>query len=448
VLGWARVAGFVKRLRDVHPFHFVFALVYGVLGAALPSLETQSSCLPVKVTRQALHKRFTKAAAAFMEVCLAAVMRRAVAIQTGKLQTELLKPFSRVKVLDSSSWDLPDGQRKLFPGSGGDASAANCKLLLCYDYKSGLLDSVQLMPGSHPDTKYAVNVPKHVEAGELILTDLGFVKIRALSEIDEKKAYFICRFLSSVSTWAGPEDKEALDRLDLLGLLRNSCETAIEKEVVLGCPRRDQVRCRLVAFRVPEEVANRRRQRMREAAARQRRSLKKETLELCDWSIFLTNACAELVPAALIRTLYRIRWCVELIFKQMKSVLRIHRCSTENENRLLCEVRGKLIAAVIVHGLHARLNLAFLGSLHKETSFEKTWKRFQERASSLCEAFLQGARKAAKELRKVMQSIAATGLKENHPSRHSTLELLESQIGDATPTPLSYEDVEPFLVKC
>lgn len=446
-MGWARKTGFVKRLRDIHPFHFVCALVYGILAAALPSLETQSSCLPVKVTRQALDKRFTKAAAAFMEVCLAAVMRRAVAIQTGKLETELLKPFARVKVLDSSSWDLPEGQRKLFPGSGGDASAANCKLLLCYEYKGGLLDSVQLLPGSHPDTKYAANIPKHVEPGELILADLGFVKISALREIDEKKAYFICRYLNSASTWVGPENQDAIERLDLLGLLRNSSEAAVEKEVGLGCPTRDQVRCRLIAFRVPEDVANRRRQQMRETARRQGRSPKQETLQLCDWSIFLTNASAELVPAALIRTLYRIRWCVELIFKQMKSVLKIHRCRTEKENRLLCEVRGKLIAAVIVHGLHARLNLAFLGSVGKEISFDKAWKRFQEKASNLCKAFLHGVREAAQQFKEVMEDIAANGRKENHPSRRSTLERLENQIGDAIPTLLSYEDVVPFTLE-
>ena len=53
------------------------------------------------------------------------------------------------------------------------------------------------------------------------------------------------------------------------------------------------------------------------------------------------------------RALYNVRWQVELLFKQLKSILRIHQSDTSKENRLRCELYGKLIGAVIIHRIHA-----------------------------------------------------------------------------------------------
>ena len=45
--------------------------------------------------------------------------------------------------------------------------------------------------------------------------------------------------------------------------------------------------------------------------------------------------------------LYRIRWQIELVFKTWKSILAIHKIRSARLERLMCEVYGKLIVAVL-----------------------------------------------------------------------------------------------------
>ena len=60
---------------------------------------------------------------------------------------------------------------------------------------------------------------------------------------------------------------------------------------------------------------------------------------------------------AILRPLSSLRWQIELLLKQLKTVLCIHRSTTGKENRLLCELYGKLIMAVMIHRIHADINI-------------------------------------------------------------------------------------------
>src|SRR5881296_3075993 len=80
---------------------------------------------------------------------------------------------------------------------------------------------------------------------------------------------------------------------------------------------------RLVAFRLSEESAGRHRAALREAQRKQGRLPTTDALELAGWLILITNAPADKLPAQAMSYLYRVRWQIELVFKQCKSVLRL-----------------------------------------------------------------------------------------------------------------------------
>ncbi|QTA80005.1 Transposase family protein, IS4-like [Desulfonema limicola] len=79
----------------------------------------------------------------------------------------------------------------------------------------------------------------------------------------------------------------------------------------------------MIAFPVPQEIANLRRSRLHKNAAKKGRTCSPKGLFLCDWSMFIINASEDLIPSKMIRTLYRIRWSIELVFKNWKSILKI-----------------------------------------------------------------------------------------------------------------------------
>ena len=114
-----------------------------------------------------------------------------------------------------------------------------------------------------------------------------------------------------------------------------------------------------------------------------------------------------------------------MLFKQLKSVLAIHRSQTrKNVNRLKCEIYGKLILAVLVHRIHACLNNLFWNRAQRELSFDKFYKRIQERAFAILSQLLVSVQKAVQYLAAEIRAVATNCLKLKQRSRQSTLEML------------------------
>jgi len=180
---WARKTGFCKRKGKVRPFDFVVLMTIGQLGMKHPSLAGMVAAIEARITRVALHYRFTAEATAFMFKCLCFVFQQKFS-RLGQIDTKLLRPFGRVLIVDSSSWEVSEKLRNVLPGSGGGASEACCKLQAVYDYKHGELQFVEVMAGTDPDNRYTNNLPGMLNKGDLILFDQGYFKLSMNTDYD------------------------------------------------------------------------------------------------------------------------------------------------------------------------------------------------------------------------------------------------------------------------
>ena len=61
---------------------------------------------------------------------------------------------------------------------------------------------------------------------------------------------------------------------------------------------------------------------------------------------------------------------------------------TGKEHRFRCELLGKLIVAILVHRVHADINIHFWNIKRQEISMDKLYKRIQERAFIIMEMLL------------------------------------------------------------
>ena len=232
---------------------------------------------------------------------------------------------------------------------------------------------------------------------------------------------YLCRLLTQTSVH-DPQNMEEIQLDKVLGTVNSD---AIELNVSLGSTQRDKIPCRLICLRVSEELANKRRRELRARTSRRRKGCSKKSLALCSWTLLITNAPAKQLPAGIALDLYMLRWQIELLFKQLKSILRIHQSNTGREPRLRCELYGKLIGAVLIHRIHAIINRPLWNHHRKEISMEKLYKRIQERAFTLLALLLTSIQKATAYLAKELQHIARHCLKCTQPSRPTTLELLD-----------------------
>jgi len=420
---WARATRFIQRARNLDAFSFLALMTLGHVGMKHASLAGMVDAISVPMTREAMHARFTPQAEAFLGACLQYALNRGVN-ETQPIETALLDPFKRVLVFDSSSWDVDPHLADILPGSGGGASAANCKLQVGYEYKHGELGFFKIDPGTRPDNAYTSQLPSFLQAGELALFDQGYFKLETLSQIAQEGAFFLTRFL--VKTTVRKAETSDPDPIDLENALYHLPEDTYQFQVMLGGRNGSpEVRCRLICLRVSEKVANERRRKLLKEAHKKGRTPSNTHLALCDWTLLVTNVAETNLPVEMAWRLYSLRWQIELLFKQLKSVLAIHRSQTrKNISRLKCEIYGKLILAVLIHRTHAYLNNLFWNRARRELSFDKFYKRFQERAFSVLTQLLVSVQNALQYLAAEIHNVATNCLKLRQLSRKSTLEML------------------------
>jgi Transposase DDE domain len=106
---------------------------------------------------------------------------------------------------------------------------------------------------------------------------------------------------------------------------------------------------RLLVQRVPQEVADERRRRIRADAKDKGRGVAKAALALADWNVLITNVPLEQLSLEEAMVVMRLRLSIELLFKLWKSHGFVDEWRTEKPARILCEVYAKLLALIFHH---------------------------------------------------------------------------------------------------
>lgn len=193
-----------------------------------PSLSGMVDAIRAKISRVALHLRFTAQAAKFLQACLEMVLKHCVC--TDRITPSALDAFRRVLIFDSSSWDINPGLKHVLPGFGGGASDANCKLQAGYEYKSGSLGFFEVTEGIKPDQAYSKSLVDFVEKNDLMLTDLGYFKLSVFQKLIEKEAYFLSKLLIGTTL----RNADTLEKIDLGATLHSFDGNILERDVIMG----------------------------------------------------------------------------------------------------------------------------------------------------------------------------------------------------------------------
>ncbi len=417
---WARQTGFIQRRKVLQAFDFLALMTVGQLGMKHPSLAGMVEAIKNGMSREGMHRRFSDSAVAFMKKCSEFIIKQKASSMI-PLQTKLLQHFNRLLIFDSTSWDINPRLSDVFPGNRGNASNANCKMQVCYEYKRGELMFFDMQPGIASDNAYTSQLSGHMQCGDLLLIDLGYFSMKTFHQIASSGAFFLSRLLVGTKLISA----DTLQPIDLPGVLKKIKQDTYQMHVIMGTRKKTQVPCRLVCMRVSQDIANQRRRTLKKNSRKRGTTTSKYHLILADWTLMVTNVPIERLPAEKVRTLYTLRWQIELLFKQIKTVLCVHHSNTGRENRLRCEVYGKLIMAVMIYRTHADINIRLWNSHRMELSMEKLFKRIQERAFIILDLLLTSLQKALEYLQAEIPRLIKNCIKLHYKSRRSTLELIE-----------------------
>jgi hypothetical protein len=177
--------------------------------------------------------------------------------------------------------------------------------------------------------------------GACRIADLGYLSIPVLAAYDQQGVFWLTRYQATVLLF-----DPVGQALDLLQLLPAAEQTGLDRTVQVSEHR---LVCRLVAVRVPSQVAEARRRKLHAEAKDKGRMPSARQLALCDWVIFLTNVPTERLSVVEILGLARARWPIELLFKLWKSDGHVDESRSAKPYRMLCEVYAKLLIMLMQH---------------------------------------------------------------------------------------------------
>jgi len=333
-----RESGFIQRERKFNGATFAQSLIFGWQANPQASLEElcQSARVSgVTITPQGLQERVnSEQAHQFLHQLLVKGLSYLVQVECER--DDLLSAFTGVYIQDSSRIELPESLACYWQGNG--EACATLKLQTVLDYCRGSLDITLANGRAHDCPLQTIDLPK----GSLRLADLGYFKADVFKTLSQEGCWWVSRLPVRAGIWQ--DDKV----ISTLSWLKQAPNREIDQLVEITAKR---LPCRLLAIPVPEEVAEARRKRVREAARTRRKStLQEETLTLCDWTILVTNLPST-YSADEILCFQRLRWQIELLFKLWKQELSVDKWRTKNSHQILTEIYAKLLLALIQHWL-------------------------------------------------------------------------------------------------
>lgn len=286
----------------------------------------------VTISKQSLDERLNPKAVDFVKYLLDESISE---FTQNCISTNVFDGFKKVKIKDSSSFQLPDNMQYLYPGNGGSSSDATARIQFEYDLKTSQVEELKVQSANINDYKNAHDTIGNIEEGELIIRDLGYVTLDILEQINKVGAFYLNRIQMRTAIYEKKNGKyERISFKTIERSLRKKSSPFMVKDVYVG--NRRYMPARVIFAMVPEDKKKERYKRQLKKAERRGYKPHAGVLEAIGLNIFITNTTEEQIPAAELFNVYRLRWQIELVFKSWKQICQINQMKKAQTSR--CEV--------------------------------------------------------------------------------------------------------------
>jgi hypothetical protein len=328
LLDLAREKKFLLRSRQLNPLKLLLSVIT-TLGsqskANLADIHRQYKLLSgMTINYKPFHNQIKKTQCHdFFKECFTYVMQSWVlqSLKLTSLSTGAAFPFSQIKLHDGCSFQVHDNLQQIYPGRFKKRFPAAVELHVTMDLLTGSIDYLALGPDTAPERPHAPQASSLHDT--LLLTDAGYFDRKKIIEIDKQGGHTITQAACSIN----PVVVEAYDfqgnalnktqgkKLNTLKL-RDKNSTL---DLKVRWPGYD-FDFRVIAFWYK----------------------KKKRI-----GYLVTNLARETVPASDVVELYRLRWQIELLFKELKSYCNLKKFSTSNEDIVSTLIYASFITVLL-----------------------------------------------------------------------------------------------------
>ena len=324
-----KAVGFCKRERDITPYRLCLGLVEvfaaGKVEAIADIHRAYNARCRTDVQYKPFHNQLAKSQFPdFMRAMCARSLEQLACEALRFTETSPFARFERIELQDGTSFAVKSTLRETFPGRFKKLSPAAVELHVTLDLLSEQASSIVLTPDTDSEAQYLPN-PESL-AGCLVMGDRGYFKKEYLRDVAEHEGSFIIKGKASMNpkvVFAASEDgvvrqgwcNKGLRDIKGKLLKRQRMDMDVEWQLKDG-----PFKCRLIVSWNPETQ---------------------------EYQYLLTNLSRAEFSIADIVEAYRLRWQIELLFKEWKSHANLHAFDTSNPYIAEGLIWASLCAAIL-----------------------------------------------------------------------------------------------------
>lgn len=411
----AHQTGMVRRNRKCRVQDLVSLCVF--LSQTIGTESLVSLCAKLSRTTgvclsaQGLNERFNERTVQFLKMLFLQVFQKKICPTTS-----LSSRFTRIRILDSTSFQLPPLYANTYKGNGGGASEAGIKIQLEYELISGEFLETHVGDAVSNDCRYGQERTQTLEPGDLSLRDLGYFSMDELEKVSERQAFYVSRIRWNTQVYQkGEEGNWILLNLGELTKELPEGQTLELPEVYIGFHQKHKTR--LIVYRLTETEWEKR-------LAHHKKEKKKMPKSSSRINLLITNVSREDLPHHQVYELYALRWQIEILFKTWKSIFHIHQVKPMKIERFQCHLYGQLIGLCLVTVITYRMRRLIWEKKQKEISEYKCAYIVQIYFLSIHDVLFKTFQHPVSVLTRLFQELVKNGRKARRYNKRTPFDIL------------------------
>ncbi len=320
---------FCQRQRLITPYRFGLSVVASMATQKVESiadLQRQFNGLwDFDVSYKAYYNQLAKPGAAqFLCASLGDIMGKLTRKVLGFQPGEAFSEFNRIILQDGSSFAIHDALSQVFPGRFNAVSPAAVELHCTMDLLCDTAVTIVLAPDTDCEQDFLPQ-PASLK-DDLFLADRGYLNLTYLHEVNRHGGCFVVRAKEGLNPRVIDAYREDGKRL-------KSCQDRDFQAIVSKFPKQQRIAL-IVEWLIDG------------TPFRLRMIIMWDKKKKC-FIYLLTNLNEERYDIEKVCLTYRLRWQIELLFKEWKSHANLHAFDTENEHIATALIWASLAAAAL-----------------------------------------------------------------------------------------------------
>ncbi|MBG9668962.1 IS4 family transposase, partial [Bacillus thuringiensis] len=265
--------------------------------------------------------------------------------------------------------------------------------------------------------------------------DLGYFSLEDLDQMDQRGTYYISRLKLNTNVYVKNPNPEYFKngaikkqseyiQIDVKQILKQlqPGETCELKNAYVG--DKQQLFARVIFNRLTEKQLQKRRDKIAEKEKSKNRTYSEKSKLIAGLNVYVTNTPWEWVPMEQVHELYTLRWQIEIIFKTWKSLFKIDHYSTVKQERLECQLYGKLITIFLCSSTMFKMRQLLLQKKKKKLSEYKAIGMIQDHLSLLYQAMQKDIQEITKVLIRLFTLLQKNGRKSHRYEKKTVFDIM------------------------